>query len=83
MERTIDRHMEQPPQAQVLAEEHARMLVEARSQTNRQMEVRARILVEARAQIIEVARARKFLLRAQVCIESRSLIFLIKVWACT
>ena len=89
-ERTTDRHVEQPPRAQILAGARARMLVESCAQTNRHTELQAMMLAEACSRIFAEACARMFplrvwgfLLKLRVCKESRDHIFLLKVMACT
>ena len=73
LDRTIDRHVEHPPQA--------RILTEAGAWINRHMEVQARMLAEACAWTF-LLRVRAFLLWLRAFKEAGDRIFLLKVQAC-
>ena len=70
-----DRHIEQPPRAQILTEARAWMLIEARARTNRHTKLKSRMSIEARTRMIKEALERTFILRVRE--------FLMIVRACT
>ena len=53
LDRTIDRHVEHPPQAQMLAKARSWMFKEEHAWTNRPTEVQARMLTEAHIWMIK------------------------------
>ena len=83
LDRTTNRHAQQPTLSWMLAWTRAQMIVEAHARIHKHTELQARIMAKARARMITEAPAWTFLLTIWAFTKACEIIFLLKVWSCT